>query len=206
MRKWDKSYTYAIVTVAVFALLFAGARFLDHRSYPFEGRDAVAERLEEWTPDRAGRGEPRRIDGEVLYYSIDCFRHYGVFELYRGIENAERRFLNSDVKTADDVGVIAVLYYDRVHASTYQNGAVGYRVDCTVFLLDPGTLELLASGTVEGGPPPASTSGGDRWGKAPGLAECRNLAEALAAELRGTGLPGAGAAASGRARLTGAAS
>lgn len=184
MKKWDKSYTYAIVTVAVFAIAFAAIYFLQHRSFRFEGSGEIQARLEDWTPETAAAGVPHLTDGEILYYSVDCFRHFGLFDSYQGPGDTERRFLKSDVTSADDVAAIAVLYFRRTYVNSYQNGAGAYRIDCTVYILEPATLEILASGTVEGGAPPATTSGGDRWGSAPSQGDCRGLAEKLVAGMR----------------------
>ncbi len=183
MRRWDKSYTRAIITVVVFIVMFAVFFWLDNKSFSFEGSEELASRLESWSPQTAEEGEPNEINGEILFYSIDCFNNYILVKQYVGPDQANRKFLKSSVDSVNDIGVIAVLYYNAVSAERYVNGAAAYRVDCTVYILDKD-LKVLAKDTVKGGSPPQTTSGGDRYGEAPSLAKCRELAEKLTADLR----------------------
>ena len=145
MKKWHKSYTYAIVTVALIIAAFLLFWWLENRPFTFSGSDGISHRLETWTPASAVSGKAHSVD----------------------------------IKTADEIGAIAVLYYDRALAFTYTNGAGAYRNDCTVYILDPGTLEVLAKETVRGASPAATSSGGDRYGDAPTKAACRSAAERL---------------------------
>ena len=184
MKKWNKSYTWAIIVVAAFVVMFIVFYWLDNRAFKFEGSEAIEEEMKDWDPVRAEKGEPHSIDGEILYYSLDCFKHYGSWKKYVGLEEAERGFIKSNVKTADDIGAIAVLYYQQAHAGTYQNGAGAYRDDCTAYILDPDTKKVLAQETLKGGSPSSTTSGGDRTGAAPNVASCKKLAEKLVAEMK----------------------
>ena len=165
-------------TLTLFALLGVLA-LLQQRPYEFEGSEALAERLQSWQPRTASKGEPHPVDGKILYYSIDCLK---LMESV-GTENAKRRFLKSDVQRAEDVGCVAALVYDQSVESRYTNGAAAYRIECTVYILDKDTLEILATDVVRGGKPPSTTSGGDRRGSQPSLGDCRGAAERLVEKL-----------------------
>lgn len=184
MKKWDKSYTYAIVTVVVFAALFAGAHALDNRNFKFDGSDKVREQLEDWDPYEAETKESQISDGEILFYSISHLDQFGGFTIYREDKDPKCRFLNSDIESASDIGVIAVLYYDRDKTDSYTNGAAAFRVKCTIYILDPDTLDILATDSVSGPAPASTTSGGDRYGSFPSIADCRNKAEELVEEMK----------------------
>ena len=179
MKKWHKSYTYAIITVAVIIAAFLLFWWLENRPFTFSGSDGISHRLETWTPASAVSGKAHSVEGKILYYKIDCFKSFLFLSSYEGPEKAGRSFQASDLKSADEIGAIAVLYYDRALAFTYTNGAGAYRNDCTVYILDSGTLEVLAKETVRGASPAATSSGGDRYGDAPTKAACRSAAERL---------------------------
>lgn len=183
MKKWDKSYTYAIVTVLVFALIFAVAFLADNRKYKFEGSEKIEKKLEDWDPLDAKTAEPHEIDGDILFYSVDKFSHYIFFDSYRENKEPIRRFLKSDVKSDDDIGAIAVLYYDREKINTYSNGASAFMIKCSIYILDPDTLEIMASDFVLGKDPASTTSGGDRYGSVPAIGACRSKAEKLVKDL-----------------------
>lgn len=183
MKKWDKSYTYAIVTCLVLAVIFIVTDRLDKREFLFENSEEISQRLNEWMPEDAVWTEPHPVEGEILYYSMDCFHHNLFFSSYEGMEKMTRRFRKSDIRSAEEAGAIAVFYYDRAFCGEYVNGADAYRNDCTVFILDADTLEVLACETVDGNSPPHTTAGGDRYGSAPSYASCISMAESLVQQL-----------------------
>lgn len=183
MKKWDPSYTRAIVSVLVIALFLSGVCWLENREYKFEGSDQYVEKLESWMPGTSVEGTKHSISGELLYYTIDCYEHPLLLNYYVGVQKASRRISRGNIKSESDIGAIAVLYYDEETTAGYRNGAAANTVCCTVFILDKDTLEVLARDTVYGGSPPATTSGGDRRGSFPSKNKIYMLAENLMAEL-----------------------
>lgn len=179
----EKRLTILYIIMIVIGVVFFGTigvlEVLQNRPYEFEGSEALAERLEAWTPQSAETTEPHSVDGAILYYSIDCFKHIGSAKIYKGMDGAKRKVLKSDVQRTEEIGVIAVLLYDRTPAGEYTNGADAWRDDCDVYLLEPDTLAVLAYGTVSGGNPPSTTSGGDRYGSRPLESRCREKAAEL---------------------------
>ncbi len=183
MKRWDKSYTRAIITVVVIIIMFGLFHWLDNRSYSFDGSDELSSRLENWSPQTAEKAESQDSQGEILFYSIDSFKHYVFLKEYVGPGQANRKFLKSNIRSIDEVGLIAVLYYNADPSGTYSNGATAYTVTCTVYILDKD-LRILAQDSLSGSAPSSTTSGGDRYGDYPDEAKCKDLALKLISNLQ----------------------
>ncbi len=171
--------------MVIFALVFIIANVVDHREFKFDDSEAYRNALEAWSPATAKQAAAdTEIKGELAFFSINCFSEkiFGDKE-YVGFEQANKRFISSDVKNADDVGAFAVLYYDRVSYGTYNNGAAAWQKVCYIYILDKTTLYVLGEDKVMGEAPDMTTSGGDRTGKTPKLSLCRDKAEQLLDEL-----------------------
>ena len=171
--------------MVVFALVFIIANVADHREFKFDGSEAYRNALKTWSPDTAKQAAADTgIKGELAYFSINCYSEKLFSDKeYVGFEQANKRFISSDVNNADDVGAFAVLYYDRVSYGIYDNGAAAWQKMCYIYILDKTTLDVLGVDKVPGEAPDMTTSGGDRTGKAPKLSLCRDKAEELFDEL-----------------------
>ncbi len=166
------------VICIVLAVFFFIVIWTATHQWTFEGADEVKEKLAGWLPKTADTVDIHPVEGEVLYYIINCC---GSGDNYPGPEKASRRFYESKIKSKEDIGFIAVLYFDRTGRGNYTNGAKAYSKDCTVYLIEADTLKIIASGKVLGGSVPSTTTGRDKYGPAPSMSECKYEAERLIA-------------------------
>lgn len=147
MRKWDKSYTYAVCTVVFFTIIFLVANQADNRSFRFDGYESYQTALEQWSPESVRKSNESRSNGKLAYFSINCFS-----EKLAGavcwIRNALKHFVSSDVKSENEIGAVAVLVFDRVSSGAYRNGATAWHCVCKIYLLDKDTLAVFAEGKV----------------------------------------------------------
>lgn len=171
---------FPVIMFTVIGAFIVVMILISKNRYTFDGMEEYETRLKTWSPANAGHADKHPIEGKILYYAIDCC---GSGDNYLGEQKANRRFYRSDVASANDIGVIAVLFYDRAGRGTYRNGATAYSKDCTVYLVEPDSLKTITKGVVFGGSVPATTSGRDRYGAKPRLSECKNKAQELVAAL-----------------------
>ena len=106
---------------------------------------------------------PEETEGDLLFYEIDWLPTTKMDA--RGFPGkAKRSYLSPVPKTAEDVGAIVLINIDVSRYGTYENGAAALQYIYHVAILDKHTLEMVQAIDLEGGIPPSTTSGANRYG------------------------------------------